>query len=378
MKPKNLMLTTALAAILAAPVAAQSDDGGSTSAEQDGGQGQIGSYSVGDFLDLAVVTSDGSEAGQVEAVIEGQDGSQVLVRLDDKTVSLPIDAFSMSEDGSEQLVIDRSMDELQQMAAFEPSGEMQFTEETRMSATMGEGDLEQGGDGSQQDMAQTEELDTTVVEDSPEDVTIVTTDPSAVETEDDAQMAEGDTGTGMTGEQDDTQMAEGDTGSGMTGEQDDAQMAEGDTGTGMTGEEDDTQMAEGDTGTGMTGEQDDAQMAEGDTGTDMTGEQAGASTFAGMTVGDILGMDVIAANGENVGEIDYIFQDQDGYQAVIGIGGFLGLGEHTVALPLSDFSIDQEQNALVLDQRTEEDLDAMPEIDETGLEGLENDHEITM
>jgi hypothetical protein len=311
-------------------------------------------------------------------VIEGQGGSQVLVRLDDKTVSLPIDAFSMSEDGSEQLVIDRSMDELQQMAAFEPSGEMQFTEETQMSATMGEGDLEQGGDGSQQDMAETEELDTTVVEDSPEDVTIVTTDPSAVETEDDAQMAEGDTGTGMTGEQDDTQMAEGDTGSGMTGEQDDAQMAEGDTGTGMTGEEDDTQMAEGDTGTGMTGEQDDAQMAEGDTGTDMTGEQAGASTFAGMTVGDILGMDVIAANGENVGEIDYIFQDQDGYQAVIGIGGFLGLGEHTVALPLSDFSVDQEQNALVLDQRTEEDLDAMPEIDETGLEGLENDHEITM
>lgn len=306
MKPKNLMLTTALAAILAAPVAAQSDDGGSTSAEQGGGQGQIGSYSVGDFLDLAVVTSDGSEAGQVEAVIEGQGGSQVLVRLDDKTIALPIDAFSMSEDGSEQLVIDRSMDELQQMAAFEPSGEMQFTEETRMSATMGEGDLEQGGDGSQQDMAQTEELDTTVVENSPEDVTIVTTDPSAVETEDDAQMAEGDTGSGM------------------------------------------------------------------------TGEQAGASTFAGMTVGDILGMDVIAANGENVGEIDYIFQDQDGYQAVIGIGGFLGLGEHTVALPLSDFSVDREQNALVLDQRTEEDLDAMPEIDETGLEGLENDHEITM
>jgi hypothetical protein len=196
--------------------------------------------------------------------------------------------------------------------------------------------------------------------------------------QDETQMAEGDTGSGMTGEQDETQMAEGDTGSGMTGEQDETQMAEGDTGSGMTGEQDDTQMAEGDTGSGMTGEQDDTQMAEGDTGSGMTGEQAGASTFAGMTVGDILGMDVIAANGENVGEIDYIFQDQDGYQAVIGIGGFLGLGEHTVALPLSDFSVDQEQNALVLDQRTEEDLDAMPEIDETGLEGLENDHEITM
>jgi ribosomal 30S subunit maturation factor RimM len=362
MKPKNLMLTTALAAVLAAPAVAQTDDGGSASAEQGGGQGQIGSYSVGDFLDLAVVTSDGSEAGQVEAVIEGQDGSQVLVRLDEKTVALPIDAFSMSEDGSEQLVIDRNMDELQQMAAFEPSGEMQFTEETRMSATMGEGDLEQGDDGSQQEMAETEELDTTVVEDSPEDVTVVTTDPSAVDTDGDGEG--------------DTAMAEGETGSGTTGEQDDAQMAEGDTGTGMTGAQEDAEMAEGETDTGMTGAQEDAEMAEGDTGS--AGQQGEMSAFAGMTIGEILGMDVIGADGEDVGEIDYVFEDQGGYMAVIGVGGFLGLGEHTVAVPLGDFSMDGTGDALVLDEHTEADLEAMPEIDETGLDGLANDHEIRM
>jgi hypothetical protein len=60
--------------------------------------------------------------------------------------------------------------------------------------------------------------------------------------------------------------------------------------------------------------------------------------------------------------------------AVLGIGGFLGIGEHTVSLPLTDFTIDREQNALLLDGRTEEELENMQEVDESGLERLPDDH----
>ncbi len=104
------------------------------------------------------------------------------------------------------------------------------------------------------------------------------------------------------------------------------------------------------------------------------------SVFAGMSVGDIVGMDVhsTAGEGENdVGEIDYIIQAADGYEAVIGIGGFLGLGEYTVALPLGAFSINpDDENQLLLDGFTEEELEAMPEIDESELEALPDDHVI--
>ncbi len=127
--------------------------------------------------------------------------------------------------------------------------------------------------------------------------------------------------------------------------------------------------------------------AEADTDTDLaTGDLMedrdvrDTSVFAGMSVGDIVGMDVhsTAGEGENdVGEIDYIIQAADGYEAVIGIGGFLGLGEYTVALPLGAFSINPEdENQLLLDGFTEEELEAMPEIDESELEALPDDHVI--
>ncbi|MEX3017639.1 hypothetical protein [Gymnodinialimonas hymeniacidonis] len=102
------------------------------------------------------------------------------------------------------------------------------------------------------------------------------------------------------------------------------------------------------------------------------------SMFSGMTVGDIIGMDVHSIAGEDeddVGEIDYIIETADGYEAVIGIGGFLGLGEYTVALPLGAFSMGGDET-LLLDGFTEEELEAMPETDESDLEALPDDHVI--
>jgi hypothetical protein len=101
---------------------------------------------------------------------------------------------------------------------------------------------------------------------------------------------------------------------------------------------------------------------------------ADASAFSGMTVSEVVGMPVESADAQDVGEIDYIVSNPGGPEAVIGLGGFLGLGEYTVALPLGAFTIDQERMVLVLDGFTEDELLAMPEIDESGLEELPGEY----
>ena len=53
-------------------------------------------------------------------------------------------------------------------------------------------------------------------------------------------------------------------------------------------------------------------------------------------------------DGEAIGEVDYVIEGENGLEAVIGIGGFLGLGEYTVALPLSDFELNEDYSAFVL------------------------------
>lgn len=88
-----------------------------------------------------------------------------------------------------------------------------------------------------------------------------------------------------------------------------------------------------------------------------------------MTVGQVLGMRTESPDGEAIGEVDYVIEGATGLEAVIGIGGFLGLGEYTVALPLSDFNLNEDYSAFVLGT-TKEDLEAQPEIDESGLESL--------
>lgn len=104
--------------------------------------------------------------------------------------------------------------------------------------------------------------------------------------------------------------------------------------------------------------------------------QADASVGAEMSdmvVGDLIGKNVAEANGEVVGEIDYIVRDGDDLAAVIGIGGFLGLGEYTVAIPLNEFDMGAEEDTLTLSNWTETELEAQPEFDETGVEGLPED-----
>jgi hypothetical protein len=93
------------------------------------------------------------------------------------------------------------------------------------------------------------------------------------------------------------------------------------------------------------------------------------TSISEMTVGDMVGQNVYEIDGDIIGDIDYIIGSDGAARAVIGIGGFLGLGEYTVALPLEGFTYDADQQ-MVKVNTTKDTLKEQPEFDETGAEGL--------
>ncbi len=88
-----------------------------------------------------------------------------------------------------------------------------------------------------------------------------------------------------------------------------------------------------------------------------------------MTVGDVLGMVAYDPQGDRIGEIDYVLETDAGVAAVLGIGGFLGLGEYTVALLLEEFELSEDGTFFILNT-DKETLKAQTEFDESGAESL--------
>ncbi|MEM7642945.1 MAG: PRC-barrel domain-containing protein [Pseudomonadota bacterium] len=109
---------------------------------------------------------------------------------------------------------------------------------------------------------------------------------------------------------------------------------------------------------------DQSQMADAE-GSLVTPDAAGLyGSFAEARVSDLVGMNVLGATGEDVGEIDRLIAGGGELLAVVGVGGFLGLGEHSVAIPLDRFSMNDD--SLQIDAFTEEELENMPEWDQQG------------
>ena len=82
-----------------------------------------------------------------------------------------------------------------------------------------------------------------------------------------------------------------------------------------------------------------------------------------------IGSSVYTAANENIGDInDMIFDDKGMIKAVIiGVGGFLGMGEKDVALPLDKITITKDENNAVklTIQATRDELDKAPAFDKT-------------
>ncbi|ESR23316.1 PRC-barrel domain-containing protein [Lutibaculum baratangense] len=80
-----------------------------------------------------------------------------------------------------------------------------------------------------------------------------------------------------------------------------------------------------------------------------------------MTVEQVEDADVVGASGEEIGEVDEVLMEAGEINALaVDVGGFLGIGEKTVIVPLDRFSVAAEGDDLMLDM-TKEELEALPE-----------------
>jgi hypothetical protein len=84
-----------------------------------------------------------------------------------------------------------------------------------------------------------------------------------------------------------------------------------------------------------------------------------------------MGQAVYTAANENIGEINDLIMNKelDNIVAVVGVGGFLGIGERDVAIPISDIKVTKDtDNSLRLTiTASKEQLEALPAFDRTAM-----------
>lgn len=85
-----------------------------------------------------------------------------------------------------------------------------------------------------------------------------------------------------------------------------------------------------------------------------------------MTSEDMTGMRIYSSDDEDVGEISELIMSSDGAtveRAILDIGGFLGLGEHQIAVTLDELQImrDGDGTARAYIDATQEELENQPE-----------------
>ncbi len=77
---------------------------------------------------------------------------------------------------------------------------------------------------------------------------------------------------------------------------------------------------------------------------------------------DLIGRSVATETGEDVGEVDFIGIRGQTLVAIIGVGGFLGMGENEVAIPVEKLIMRRDE--LILPEFTQSQLENMPEYNE--------------
>ena len=78
-----------------------------------------------------------------------------------------------------------------------------------------------------------------------------------------------------------------------------------------------------------------------------------------MLASDMMKMNIMGGNNERIGEVDDLLVDQNGkvVAALVGVGGFLGIGEKSVAIPFD--SLQHSGNQLTV-QYSRQDLENAP------------------
>lgn len=99
---------------------------------------------------------------------------------------------------------------------------------------------------------------------------------------------------------------------------------------------------------------------------DNTGEVRAADNVADMNV--------VNSKGQEIGSVDAVVRStsSNDLNAVVSVGGFLGIGEKKVAIPLKDMRIKGDKLLVPL-ARTEDELKARPAYDESTYKAVKGD-----
>jgi hypothetical protein len=100
-------------------------------------------------------------------------------------------------------------------------------------------------------------------------------------------------------------------------------------------------------------------------------EKKSAAAFSGdVSAKELLSESVVNATNESIGDINDVLIGHGGKIAavIVGVGGFLGMGEKDVALPYDQltFSKDGNNNLIVGTSATKESLEDAPEYSRSG------------
>ena len=89
-----------------------------------------------------------------------------------------------------------------------------------------------------------------------------------------------------------------------------------------------------------------------------------AADWGSTTGGDLVGRTVYGSNGEEIGEVQDIVSRSGGApEALVGVGGFLGIGERDVAIPLSSLRMEGDRLTTTM---TKANIEAMQPYDQSG------------
>ncbi|QJE72487.1 PRC-barrel domain containing protein [Aerophototrophica crusticola] len=105
----------------------------------------------------------------------------------------------------------------------------------------------------------------------------------------------------------------------------------------------------------------------GMTGSDNMGSTGmGTTAFDRQSAQELMGKTVVGANGQELGEVSDVVLDPSTGQAkqlVISSGGFLGIGERTVAVDMTQAQIQPGQDKVQVSSLTQDQLQAMKEFE---------------
>lgn len=109
-------------------------------------------------------------------------------------------------------------------------------------------------------------------------------------------------------------------------------------------------------------------LAEEEFDTDMTEEPDMPEAGIELTADEVIGADVLSFEGESIANVDDVVLTAEGdvEYILVDVGGFLGLGARTVAIPFADVTVqmDDAGNPELQTQLSEDDLENMPEYEE--------------